>query len=291
MGKIIYILSDVRSGSTLLDQLLGAHPRTASLGEVNNLKAYALQDRSIYNPAHPLDCSCGKSFATCEFWSAAEKTLGRPFAELKLMPDLTGHAGRLLRKYPRLFRLLICIWRRVGHDSFDLYDVVFDSSKADYLVDSSKNPFRFRTIYNAGPSRVIPLVLTRDYRAVVHSKMKRGASMKGGMYGWVSRMRQIAVMTADIPATIHVSYEDLCRDPRAELERIFTAIGLPFSEDCLSRPEVSHHIGGSPSKFDPAKRQIRLDDKYLSAFTDSELAVMRTIAGPIATDFGYNLRD
>jgi hypothetical protein len=291
MAKVVYILSDVRSGSTLLDQLLGAHPQAASLGEVSHLKAYALQDRSIYNPVHPLDCSCGKSFADCEFWTAIERALGRPFADLKLMPDLTGRIGKLLRKYPSTFKRVSRLWRRIGRDSLGLYDAVFESARADFLIDSSKNPFRFRAIYDLDPSRIIPLVLTRDYRAVVHAKMKRGASLHGGMVGWFSRMRQIAVMTTDIPGTIHVSYEDLCRDPRAELERIFTSIGLPFSEDCLSRPEVSHHIGGSPSKFDPAKRQIKFDDEYLSALTDSELAIMRAIAEPIATDFGYNLPD
>ena len=42
MKKIVYIMSDNRSGSTLLDQLLGAHESVTSLGEVHHLPAYAL---------------------------------------------------------------------------------------------------------------------------------------------------------------------------------------------------------------------------------------------------------
>jgi hypothetical protein len=271
----------------LLDQLLGAHPRTASLGELNYLKAYIFQDRSLYNPAHPLDCSCGNRIGLCAFWAGAERALGRPLAELKLMPGMARPIGRFFRKYPSTFRWATHAYRHVGRDSIALYDAFLHSSKVDYLIDSSKNAFRFRSIYDYDQSRIIPLVLVRDYRAVVHSKMKRGRPIQESTLGWASKMRQIAALTSDIPTTIRVRYEDLCNNPRVELERIFAELGLPFSEDSLKRPAVSHHIGGSPSKFDPAKRQIRLDDKYLSAFTDSELATMREIAGPIAIDFGY----
>ena len=50
----ILVLSDNRSGSTLLDQCLGAHPNVVSLGEVHWLRAYVRQDRTIYNPAAPV---------------------------------------------------------------------------------------------------------------------------------------------------------------------------------------------------------------------------------------------
>ena len=50
-GEILYVLSDVRSGSTLLDQLLGAHPSIFSVGELHWLAAYVREDRSIYNPS------------------------------------------------------------------------------------------------------------------------------------------------------------------------------------------------------------------------------------------------
>ena len=66
----IFVLSDVRSGSTLLDQCLGAHKQIASLGEVHWLPAYAAQDRSKYNPVHELVCTCGKAIDKCVFWTA-----------------------------------------------------------------------------------------------------------------------------------------------------------------------------------------------------------------------------
>src|SRR5262245_62978859 len=83
----IFVLSDVRSGSTLLDQCLGAHAAIFSLGEVHWLSAYLSENRAIYNPAHALVCTCGKRVAECAFWSSTADALGRR------LEDLTLHAG------------------------------------------------------------------------------------------------------------------------------------------------------------------------------------------------------
>ena len=84
----IFVLSDNRSGSTLLDQCLGSHPQIVSLGEVHWLDAYLTQDRSIYNPSHELLCSCGAAVTECPFWNSVERALGRSFVVLVLRQRL-----------------------------------------------------------------------------------------------------------------------------------------------------------------------------------------------------------
>ena len=59
-GEIVYVLSDTRSGSTLLDQLLGAHTQIVSVGELHWLNAYVRRDRRLYNPVHPLAAHVAK---------------------------------------------------------------------------------------------------------------------------------------------------------------------------------------------------------------------------------------
>src|SRR5688572_23122049 len=80
----VFVLSDVRSGSTLLDQCLGAHPKFVSLGEVHWLRAYVTEDRSIYDPDHPLVCSCGLRVPDCPFWASVSDRMGRPLESLQL---------------------------------------------------------------------------------------------------------------------------------------------------------------------------------------------------------------
>jgi hypothetical protein len=47
-------------------------------------------------------------------------------------------------------------------------------------------------------------------------------------------------------------------------------------------------LGGGPSKFDPARKAIDLDQSYLDAFTEYDLETMRNIVGDIATEWGYS---
>ena len=307
-GRIVYVMSDTRSGSTLLDQLLGAHDRTMSLGEVQHLVAYVRQDRAIYDPDHPLECSCGTRVEKCIFWQSVERRLGRPLGALKLVPRIIGGpesrrrrnrlarslVWRVLKKYPASFSNLlvskIVNSRGVAMDSFDLFDAILQVRDLDYLIDSSKGPLRFRSLFDYRPERMMALVLARDYRGTIHSKMKRGRDLKQSANTWAARLTQIKQHTQDVPKQqlLRVRYEDICNDPRAELGRICEFLNIGFSEKMLTRPTQDiHHLGGSPSKFDPAKKSIQLDQAYMNAFSDEQLKLVQDIVGDVATEWGY----
>ena len=306
--KVIYIMSDNRSGSTLLDQLLGANPSIMSLGEVHHLTAYAQQDRSLYDPVHPLVCSCGDAVPNCTFWSRVEDRLGRPLSSLRLkfrFFDRRRHAyaakrfakrsvRKVLSQHPKLvstipFRALLSS-KRLARDSFDLFDAAFDVSNVRYLVDSSKSPNRMRTLYDSNPERLVVIMLARDYKGTVHSKMKRGMSIEEAIESWTRLIVVMRKIVDDIPAAqvTRVKYEDLCTDPAAEMKRICGLLDVEFSEEMLSRPsEGIHHLGGSPSKFDPNRTGIAINDSYRTAFSDEQLEFMNTVVGDVARDWGY----
>ena len=175
-------------------------------------------------------------------------------------------------------------------DSFALYDAVVEQTSATCLIDSSKSPFRFRMLYDVQPCRMYAIILGRDYRGTVYSKVKRGRDVETAVRTWARCMRQFDELSNGIRAKqqIRVRYEDLCNDPRAELTRICEFLQLDFSEELLSRPSDNvHHLGGSPSKFDPGRKKIKLDQSYLDAFTVQQLAAMKEIAGEVAAEWGY----
>lgn len=308
-GKIVYVLSDVRSGSTLLDQLLGGHVQAISLGEIHHLVAYAVQDRAMYNPRHPLNCSCGNGIDKCVFWKSVEKELGRPLKSLQLKLDninrakARGFPDRLIRSIvrrlaeigPKTFSnpLLEKYLNRqvVAEDSFELYDAIFRLRNVAYLIDSSKSPLRFRALYEYQPKRMIALILARDYRGTVYSKMKRGSDLRASASSWAARLTQIKQFTFDVPERqiLRVRYEDLCIDPRKEMTRLCSFLNLDFSDDLLSRPTDNvHHLGGSPSKFDSKKKAIKLDESYVNAFSNEDLAIMKSLVGTVAREWGYD---
>ena len=79
LDKVVYISSDDRSGSTMLELLLANHSKIFVVGELHNLPAYAYHDRSFYNPPHNLRCMCGECFDLCTFWVEVEAHLHLSF--------------------------------------------------------------------------------------------------------------------------------------------------------------------------------------------------------------------
>ncbi len=309
-ARIIYISSAARSGSTLLDQLLASHPQITSVGEALHLKAYALENRRDYDPAHPLVCSCGEAVPQCAFWRAVERELERPLHSLRLAPRLlygpSTPRGTLTRRLARMLQLRPSLYQSplvhgalggnaLGADSAALFDAIAEVSGSSHVLDSSKMPYRFWSLQRVRPGDVWLLLLCRDYRAVAHSTAKRSASPRraallGGVRTWRTRLQQMEVLARDFPAdrVIRVRYEDLCAEPEQTMRRLSDFLGLPFAQQTLTRASHGlHHIGGSPSKFSPEHRAIHLDTDYLQQLTAEEAAAMRPLAGERAVRWGY----
>lgn len=307
-SELVFILSEVRSGSTLLAQLLGAHSGITSVGEMQWLRAYDLDDRRLYNPPHDLLCSCGQTFADCSFWQAVVRELPTPVREMQMMPKFFGWMGvgsgdqpvhhravrRSLEVFPTLYRLRsvqrLLGGPQVGQDNLAVLDTVQKLTKARAVVDTSKVIFRFRSIYEECRPRIRVIELYRDYRAVAHSQLKRGIPVEDSARTWALKVRQIKAMTADLPPSqlMTLKYEDLCREPEVELAGVCDFLGLEFEQTMLARAtEDIHDLGGSPSKFQTDRRAIVLDEEYLNKLTDEHKKRMRELVGAEADMCGY----
>jgi hypothetical protein len=120
--------------------------------------------------------------------------------------------------------------------------------------------------------------------------MKRGQSLRVAALGWRRKLQQIKALTADLPVdcVISLKYESLCTSPRVELGRLCEFLGISFEETMLQRPtESMHHIGGSPSKFDPSRADIAFDRSFEDQFSDEALLQMRNVVGSMAAEWGY----
>ena len=61
--KVVFIASLSHSGSTLLDVMLNAHPKVASVGELKQLVRFAQLDKT----KNRLQCTCGAA-SILELW-------------------------------------------------------------------------------------------------------------------------------------------------------------------------------------------------------------------------------
>jgi len=262
--RILYLVGDSRSGSTLLQHLLSLQPGVHALGELRRLGAMARAGEA---------CACGAPLGECEFWCkvcadvpAAERATEQAregvawrFSMIREAAALRGGlvpAGRLLRRDAHA----------AAAECHRLYEAVAAETGADLLVDSSKEPDHFLHMRASYPDLIEPVFLHRDGRGIVWSKIRRaGVSAQDAIEGylWMQRLIETARRAIGLGKATEARYEDLCRDPGGELERLLSPFGLSLeTTDLGSLPDVRHDIGGSPSFQSADHREIHLDERW-----------------------------
>ena len=237
LPTVAYISCTNRSGSTLLENLLGNHTRVHSTGELRNLRAYLTANRKYFYPVYPLRCSCGKEVRECYFWKDITQELGEPLARIELNFSFAlgrqpnGTADRLRRKFEKMFFHDHPSWfdnptvqnllkySTVAENCFRFYEAVAKARGCDVVVDSSKLPHRFSALYRCHPEQVRIIILYRNPFAVAYSMMKRGISAEKASQQWVNMYQHLQCLLREIAAahTMTVRYEELCKDPPSEL--------------------------------------------------------------------------
>ena len=301
----LYIGGAGRSGSTLLDLLLGAHPLVQSLGEVHRLNSYA---RDEHDP-----CTCGKRVLECPFWLDVQRHLiedvgpppeGTTWLETREMMLVTGSLSpvrNVLQKsllvagwppvYDKLMPRLIPAHHVAMQHALEWYEAIRKATGCPVLVDSTKDPRRLKMLYLADPAPYRLIYMVRDGRAVAASNMRRtGMDMSAAATEWLTLQRKAQWAQRTIPSrqTVKLRYEDLCRDPKAEVRRICEFLGLDFDESMLGLDkQSSHNIGGNPMRFRKGELEIKLDERWRDELSAADLAVFDGIAGRMNRSFGY----
>lgn len=229
-----------RSGTTLLDILLGNSDGFVSCGELNRFARHQGQPPLI-EPDSPRG----------RFWNQVRERLRARTAPLDF-----ARLSALEHRYAyhtSALRTLLSIGGESDQAEYSgylraLYASLFEVSGARTLVDSSKYPARALRVHQAlagTPTRVVFIYLRRDPVEVVRSFAKQGIEQPSKSWiaanvyyagvnalcllaaGWLRRSGREVVL---------VSYEDLLMHPRATVRNIARALNLDLAgvERCLS---------------------------------------------------------
>lgn len=228
--NIIYIMSFSRSGSTLLDIVLGNHPYMFSCGELMRLASHGWIKKEY--------CSCEKTVAQCALWS---KVYAAWHEKTGLMPE---DLERLQEKYERLRSLFSVLKNKIApseefktyqHATLSLFEAIHEITGKDNIIDSSKSPSRFFALSTIKQLKIKPIHLVRDSRAVSWSMAKSyEKNIKAGIENnmpaesvtktavmWLFYNLQASVTagfaSAQKPARIR--YEDLTASPKETLAK------------------------------------------------------------------------
>lgn len=303
--KVLYIVGVGRSGSTLLERVLGAVPGSVNAGEVNAIfSRVSTQDQR---------CGCGEPFSTCEFWSAVGERAFGGWGEVtarmaQLQPRLVRQrfvpqlaTGRFGAAYARELEDYLDVHRR-------LYEAVAEVAGAEVVVDASKSTaqlFALRRIEGLD-LRVINLV--RDARGVAHSWSKAGIrkpqSQQGEDMGtypplrlamlWAGLQLECAALAGSADHATRVRYEDLVARPRPTVRRALEEIGLPPAPGALThvdehsvRLAPSHGVAGSRTRFTAGDIELRLDDAWRATLPVGARRVVTAVTLPQLVGYGY----
>lgn len=194
----VFIAGMPRSGTSLVDRIINAHPKAAGVGELNIIEGFAMRLAREYNPSKPPPACFGK-LQEREWTKFANEYV----RELR---RLTGpDAERVVNKTLGAFRMMSIIAHlfpktRIIHTIRDPRDVAISC---------------FMSTLN---TRTFPWCTRLDWAACATEQSMRV------MEHWKDVL--------DIPI-LDVRYEELVADPETQFRRVIEFLGLEWDDRCL----------------------------------------------------------
>ena len=301
--KVLYIAGFGRSGSTILDNLLGQVSGFFSAGELCYTWAHNLAENGL--------CGCGAPPADCEVW-------GPVFGNLADTVDPSDMA-RLEREALRTRHLPLMLFppgKRILEERLGGYVPNLDGFYREMqrvtgcrvIVDSSKSPSYGYAIGLVPAIDLHVVHLVRDPRATAYSWLKKKLQPDRGEEGYMDQHHPTksslmwTVWNAAAEALwrrsreryLLLRYEDLVADPRAALLRVLELVGegdrdLPFVRGSEVDLGINHTVAGNPNRFRTGTVKLRLDDEWKRRMRLRDRVLVTLLTLPVLTRYGYSI--
>jgi hypothetical protein len=304
--KVLYIGGFGRSGSTLVERILGQLPGFCSAGEIVFLWQRGLVEGQL--------CGCGTPVPDCDFWTRVGKTAfggwdqidPREMLALQKRVDRNRYIPAMVA--PRLRPAAQADLDRYTQALSKLYRAIGEVAGARVVIDASKHgstAFLLRRVPGID-LRVVHLV--RDSRGVAYSWTKevRKPEVTGDdafmpVYSPSSSGRQWLAYNllfdalGVLDSTMVLRYEALMSQPRQGLERILAHAGEPVTDDAFSflgdgfvELGCDHTVAGNPMRFHQGRLDLRLDQAWTTKLPARDRRVVTAITWPLQLRYGYS---
>ncbi len=302
--KILYLMGAGHVGSTVIDVVIGAHPRVESLGEAWKLPgAWA-------DPASERVCACGTPIRACTFWCEARRVWAQLVGDddvaryVALMRRFEGSRSgwpRLLRSQLRPTAELTEYQRR----NRALYEAVSRVGGKAMIVESSLSPRRAYVLSTTPGIELYLVHLVRDGRGVIwsHQNPEKRALRKSFRPApawqttryWISANLQSAYVYSRLPAErrMRLRYEDFGTDPDAALGRLGAFAredlsGLLTPDRAIRQPAPVRHTPGGNRVRLMKEVQVRSDLGWMEHLPAKDRTLFWLCAGWLARSYGYS---
>jgi len=298
--KVIYIAGAERSGSTILDAILGEVEGCFSAGELRLLWQRSAEPGWL--------CSCGQPFADCAIWGPLLKSVRvTTQVEIGEMASLILRETRML-KFPwsqRPHRRMSPSASRAVAALGAFYRSLRDATGCRVIIDSSKQPL-YAALVATIPGVEFHLVhFVRDARAVAFSQDRRRIHPDTGRPMERSSLTMCAArwmawnlagerLKARVPSHLSVRYEDFASAPRDLVEQILAISGLntgalPFVDEHTVTLGLHHMVPGNPVRLETGDTRVRLDASWKSEMQTIGKLYVTALTWPLLRKYSYPL--
>ena len=307
MARVLYLGGLGRSGTTLVERLLGELPSVCALGEIVHLWQRDIRDNER--------CGCGARFAACTFWKrVGERAFGHwgnvdveRVRALRDVVERTRHIPRLAGA--QLPPAQLADVREYAGFYTRVYSAAAAVSGAQVVVDSSKHSALAHVLRWADDLDLRVVHVVRDARGVAYSWTKTVARPEadGGdemtRYSpgrsallWNAHNAAFGLLARRGVPVHRIRYEQLLTDPRAALRALAEYAGVPvtgadlaFLGDGYADLRVGHSAAGNPMRFSVGRLPLRRDDAWVHALPSGQRRLVGAVCAPMLRAYGYPL--
>ena len=309
--KVVLIAGSGRSGSTLLDRVLGHFLHACSTGELRHIWERGCLENQL--------CGCGQKFSDCSFWQPIladlkKKTqienidevvkLKQSVDRMKEIPNLLFPAMRNRQKkwaYKTYSQVLL-----------HLFEAISRESGCDLVVDSSKDPSYVYLLNAMARDELIDLYIihmVRDSRAVAYSWLRNKKrpeihwkeeempiySVFKSAWEWIMFNFIISLVKFSTGARyFFLRYEDFTSILGQELQKIILFLGLepahiPSFQTHSVELSSAHTISGNPMRFERGTIRIKPDTEWVEKLSPSNKTLVTCLTFPLLIQYRYHL--
>ena len=268
---LVYICSNGRSGSTLLEMMISRVNSCFTVGEFQVLPI------DLIHNTQP--CGCGENVNSCEFWTRVLENQSESMRTSSIGRFRNFGAGKVLR-YVEIIEMFTKLKfssdlkQKYCEENFLIFQNVIKEVRypIQYIVDASKDPYRLKWLTNSNQFNIKVLHIIKKPEAFVYSMTK---NEKGIVKKYLLTIRfslRWVVENLIIYKVNHryikknnylkIKYENFCSENLKSLQTIYKFLGLEIENlsKNLNYFHENHAISGNKIRFE--NTGIKLDEKW-----------------------------
>ena len=301
--RVLLVTGFGRSGTTLVNTILGSTPGVFAAGEVR-----FLWERGLLEGRR---CGCGEPLQRCPVWGpVVEKAFGSP-------PDVDPAA--LVAEDASVMRTRHLPWMLAARVTGDrlmgrlhalpdaltaVYRAVQEVTGASLIVDTSKPPSFGYVLQHLDGIDLRVLHVVRDPRAVAYSWTRTKALTDGGARTEMLRLSPTqSALQWDLwngaagwlwgrsDRYLRLRYEDLAEHPQAAIEQIAAFTGVDLAPPFTGAREVAtttvHTVAGNADRMRSGPLTVRLDDAWTTELPARSRRLVTGLTLPLLARYRY----